>query len=84
VKDWRRTLGKGDPKTASFVIIHFSVHGKMIDFIHIPAEVGLTAFTIQDGIVDNYWSFVDPSKLTGWLVDYLRLNDSQVQFSKSK
>jgi hypothetical protein len=84
VKDLRRTLGKGDPKTTAFVIIHFSVYGKMIDFVHIPVEVGLTAFTIQEGIVDNYWTFVDPSKLTGWLFDYLRLNDTQVQFSSSQ
>jgi len=31
------------------------------DFI--PAEIGLAAFSLQDGVVDNFARLIDPSKL---------------------
>lgn len=51
-----------DPKELTIVIIQMNICLESRGVLFIPGEIGLTAFSIKEGIKDNYWSLIDPCK----------------------
>jgi hypothetical protein len=51
-----------DPKDVTIVVMNISMYFISRGKLFVPAEIGLTAFSLQKGIIDNYWSLVDPCK----------------------
>ena len=56
-------VGNEELVKLNFVIISFSTYCRTGNESYIPAEVGLTAFSLQNGVMDYYSSLMDRCKL---------------------
>lgn len=55
----RKFLDTMDPALVRIVVVHVSTFLES-DTSFIPAEISFTVFSIKEGIVDNFWTIVDP------------------------
>jgi hypothetical protein len=53
-----------------FVIIKFNIYAQLTNSVPFPAEVGMAAFSLEKGLLDNYAALIDPG--TYFLLNFPR------------
>jgi hypothetical protein len=46
-----------------FVIVHVESYARLSKTVYMPAEIGLSSFSVSSGILDNYATLIDPGNL---------------------
>jgi hypothetical protein len=59
----RKTFAKENPNMVNFILIKFSSYVENDNVFYIPGEIGATAFSIQNGITDNFSTLIDTGKM---------------------
>ena len=50
----------GDITKRTFLVISITTYCRLSDTIYLPAEIGIAAFSIQDGLMNNFATLIDP------------------------
>ncbi|CAG7733543.1 unnamed protein product [Allacma fusca] len=58
-------LEESNPTNVLFVVMscNYFCHTRSNPYCYVPAEIGMCAFSIKLGVIDNYWTLVDPQIL---------------------